>query len=105
MPAILGGRLVDTPDELEALSTQVTWRSGLGAITHILGPTDQNLTIGAATGKNIRLLGDGFVPPCLTTAQKTAISSPTTGLVVYDLTLNKLCVYTGAAWETVSSAS
>jgi len=44
----------------------------------------------------------GFLPPRMTTAQKTAIGTPDTGLVVYDTTLNKLCVYT-TAWETVTS--
>jgi hypothetical protein len=46
----------------------------------------------------------GFLPPRMTTTQKNAISTPATGLVVYDSTLNKLCVYTGASWETVTSA-
>jgi hypothetical protein len=46
----------------------------------------------------------GFLPPVVTTTQKNAISSPATGLVVYDKTLNKLCVYTGSAWETVTSS-
>jgi hypothetical protein len=45
----------------------------------------------------------GFLPPRMTTTQKTAISTPATGLVVYDTTLNKLSVYTGSAWETVTS--
>jgi hypothetical protein len=45
----------------------------------------------------------GFLPPRMTTTQKTAITSPATGLMVYDTTLNKLCVYTGAAWETITS--
>lgn len=45
----------------------------------------------------------GFLPPRVTTTEKGNISSPATGLVVYDTTLNKLCVYTGAAWETVTS--
>jgi len=46
----------------------------------------------------------GLLPPRLTTIQKNNIASPATGLVVYDTTLNKLCVYTGAAWEAVTSA-
>ena len=46
----------------------------------------------------------GFLPPRMTTTQKNAISTPATGLVVYDSTLNKLCVYTGASWETVTSS-
>lgn len=45
----------------------------------------------------------GFGPPAMTTTQKNAISSPREGLIVYDLTLHKLCVYTGSAWETVTS--
>lgn len=45
----------------------------------------------------------GFLPPRMTTAQKNAITSPATGLVIFDTTLNKLCVYTGSAWETVTS--
>ena len=44
----------------------------------------------------------GFLPPRMTTTQKNAIASPATGLMVYDTTLNKLCVYT-TAWETVTS--
>lgn len=38
----------------------------------------------------------------MTTTQKNAISSPTAGMIVYDTTLNKLCVYT-TAWETITS--
>jgi hypothetical protein len=45
----------------------------------------------------------GFLPPRLTTTQKNAIASPTAGLVVYDSTLNKLCVRTASAWETITS--
>ena len=43
-----------------------------------------------------------FMPPRMTTAQKTAIASPTAGMVVYDSTLAKLCIYT-TAWETITS--
>ena len=45
----------------------------------------------------------GFLPPRMTTTQKNAILTPATGLVVYDTTLNTLAVYTGAAWEAVTS--
>jgi hypothetical protein len=45
----------------------------------------------------------GFLPPRMTTAQKNAIAAPAAGLTVYDSTLGKLCVYTGAAWETITS--
>jgi hypothetical protein len=45
----------------------------------------------------------GFLPPRMTTTQKNAIASPSSGLVVYDTTLNKLCVRGAAAWETITS--
>jgi hypothetical protein len=44
----------------------------------------------------------GFLPPRMTTTEKNAIASPDAGLVLYDTTLNKLCVFT-TAWETVTS--
>jgi len=44
------------------------------------------------------------MPPRMTTTQKNAVASPTAGMVVYDSTLNKLAVYTGAAWEAITSA-
>jgi hypothetical protein len=46
----------------------------------------------------------GFLPPRMTTAQKLAIAGgvPAAGLIVYDTTLNKLCVFT-TAWETITS--
>ena len=45
----------------------------------------------------------GFLPPRMTTTQKNAIASPAAGLMVYDTTLNKLCVRTASAWETITS--
>jgi hypothetical protein len=41
----------------------------------------------------------GFLPPVMTTTQKNAIASPAAGLVVYDLTTNKLCCYNGSTWN------
>ena len=46
----------------------------------------------------------GFLPPVMTTEQKNAISTPAEGLIVYDVTLHKLCVRVAAAWETITSA-
>ena len=68
---------------------------------------DGNVLIGTSTNNasaivNISSTTKGFLPPRMTTTQKNAISSPAAGLVVYDTTLNKLCVYT-TAWETVTS--
>jgi len=40
----------------------------------------------------------GFLPPRGTNTQMNAISSPATGLVFYDTTNNKLCVYNATSW-------
>lgn len=49
-----------------------------------------------STTKGVRM-------PNMTTTQKNAISSPAAGLIVFDTTLAKLCVYSGAAWQTITS--
>jgi hypothetical protein len=41
----------------------------------------------------------GFLPPRMTTTQKNAISSPASGLIVYDTTTNKLACYNGTTWN------
>jgi hypothetical protein len=41
----------------------------------------------------------GFLPPRMTTTQKNAIATPAAGLVVYDITTNKLCCYNGTTWN------
>ena len=48
-----------------------------------------------STTKGVRM-------PNMTTVQKNAIATPAAGLMVYDTTLAKLCVYT-TAWETITS--
>ena len=70
--------------------------------------TSNSLIIGTTTDVASSILTvesttKGFLPPRMTTTEKNAIASPATGLVVYDTTLNKLSVYTGATWETVTS--
>jgi hypothetical protein len=69
---------------------------------------DQFVAIGTTSAPNASAALDvvsttkGFLPPRMTTAQKLAIATPATGLMIYDTNLNKLCVYT-TAWETITS--
>jgi hypothetical protein len=49
-----------------------------------------------STTKGVRM-------PNMTTTQKNAIPSPDAGLMVFDTTLAKLCVYSGTAWQTITS--
>jgi len=65
--------------------------------------------VGIGTTANASALLDvqsttkGVRMPNMTTTQKNAISGPAAGLMVFDTTLAKLCVYSGAAWQTVTS--
>jgi hypothetical protein len=66
------------------------------------------LTIGTASpSSSAKLQVDsttqGFLPPRMTTTQKNAIATPAAGLIVFDSTLGKLCVYGGSAWQTITS--
>jgi len=44
----------------------------------------------------------GFLPPKMTDAQVRAISTPANGLVVYNTTIDHLCVYQAGAWVKIS---
>jgi hypothetical protein len=47
----------------------------------------------------------GLLMPRLTTAQRTAISSPATGLEVYDTDLNQFYFYNGGAWAALANST
>ena len=52
---------------------------------------------------DVQSLSKGMRMPNMSTGQKNAISSPAAGLMVFDTTLAKLCVYSGSAWQTITS--
>ncbi len=75
-----------------------------------LVPITSNLVVGIGTiFPNANAILDitsttkAFMPPRMTSIQKSAIPSPTAGMMVYDTTLNKLSVYGASAWETITS--
>jgi hypothetical protein len=87
--------------------------SGTGRYNLYMGGTADNylagkLGIGTASPNASAILDvqsttKGVRMPNMTTTQKNAISSPAAGLMVFDTTLAKLCVHTGAAWQTITS--
>jgi len=81
---------------LEPIMISTTDTGGVGIMK-------SNSTIPLSAALEIESTTKGFLPPRMTTAQKNAIGTPATGLVLYDTTLNKLCVFTGVNWETVTS--
>jgi hypothetical protein len=73
-----------------------------------INPLGGNLGIGTTSPSASAILDaqsttKGVRMPNMTTTQKNAIASPAAGLMVFDTTLAKLCVYTGAAWQTITS--
>jgi hypothetical protein len=61
-------------------------------------------TANASAALDLQSTTQGLRLPNMTTTQKNAISTPAAGLLVFDTTLGKICVYTGSAWQTVTSA-
>jgi len=76
----------------------------------VLGNGSANVGIGNSTPAATAILDlasttQGLLAPRMTTTQRTAISSPATGLLVYDNTLNAFYFYNGTAWAAVTGSS
>jgi hypothetical protein len=66
----------------------------------IITPNEINTRF-SSVFNNLCYLNGGF--PKYTSVQKDALVSPIAGTVVYDSTLNKLAVFNGTVWETITS--
>ncbi|KYG65693.1 hypothetical protein AZI86_01050 [Bdellovibrio bacteriovorus] len=65
-----------------------------------------NVGIGTSTPTASALLdlsstAKGFLPPRMTDAQKNAITSPATGLLIYNTTSNSMNVFNGSTWGDI----
>lgn len=76
----------------QAMTLDNSGNLGIGTTS----PSASAILDAQSTTKGVRM-------PNMTTTQKNAISSPAAGLMVFDTTLSKLCVYSGSAWQTVTS--
>lgn len=81
-----------TPTQMVNSVLNATTSVGVGTSS----PNASAILDAQSTTKGVRF-------PNMTTTQKNAISSPAAGLVVFDTTLAKLCLYTGAGWQTITS--
>jgi hypothetical protein len=52
-----------------------------------------------------RSITKGFLPPRMSSAQRTGISNPAAGLIVFDTTNNGTYVYNGTIWENISGGA
>ncbi len=62
-------------------------------------------TINASAQVEIASIVKGFLQPRMTNAQAVAITSPATGLQLYDTTNNKNLLYNGTAWQNIATES
>jgi hypothetical protein len=93
-------RLVSSTGNLLIASTtdngtdklQVTGSAVIGTAT----------TVAASAQLQVTSTTKGFLPPRMTTTQRDAISSPATGLQVYNTTTNTNDFYNGSAWTSQS---
>lgn len=77
------------------LSIQVIAQTGIGTTTP-----------NASAKLDVFSTTKGFLPPRMTSSQRTDIPSPAAGLIVFDLTTNSIWYYDGSSWiNTVSVAS
>jgi len=105
---IAGGRGTGTGlpgDVILSTATTTTTGSTLQTVTDrwyvksSTGTLSNNSAPAATAVVDLQSTTKGFLPPRMTTTQRTAISAPAEGLTVYDLTLHKLFVYDGTAWQ------
>ena len=83
--------------DLNVFRGLVSGNLGVGGTVHIGG-----INATAATAKlQIDSTTQGFLPPRMTTTQRTAIAN-TAGLIVFDTTLAKLFVNSGSAWVQIA---
>ena len=81
----------NTASATERMRISSNGNVGIGATANASAILDAQ-----STTKGVRM-------PNMTTTQKNAITSPAAGLMVFDTTLAKLCVYSGSAWQTITS--
>ena len=106
---ITGGKESATDGNTGGYVALTTKRNGSSTFDVLRATSLANVLIGTATDVATSLLTlasttQGFLPPRMTTTQRDAISTPATGLIAYNTTTNKINVYTGSAWEAVTSA-
>ena len=70
-----------------------------------VGISTTSITPDASSILELRSTTLGFLPPRMTTTQRDAITSPATGLLIYNTTTNLLNYYTGSSWTVVSNGT
>jgi len=84
-------------------TTDAGYKLDVNGTARVQGKLSINTPTSASAVLEVTSTTQGFLPPRMTTTQKNAIATPAAGLMVFDTTLIKLCVYNGTAWEVITS--
>lgn len=74
-------------------ATKLIWDESAGALA-----VGTSSAAAASSVLELDSTAKGFLPPRMTTAQRDAISSPATGLMIFNSTNGQIELYTGSAW-------
>ena len=77
-------------------SANIGYRSGASHLSSVADSL-KGVQIDATT--KVKITGNSFLFPRLTTADRTALPTPEEGLAVYDLDLHKLYIWDGTTWQ------
>jgi len=77
-------------------SANIGYRSGASHLTSVADSL-KGVQIDATT--KVKITGNSFLFPRLTTSERTNLPTPEEGLAVYDLDLHKLYIWDGTTWQ------
>ena len=69
-----------------------------------VGTTSPHASARFQVDANLSTQARGFLPPRLTIAERNAITSPATGLIIFNTTTNALNIYFSGAWYQLSTS-
>lgn len=69
------------------------------SVTAQVGISTTSITPDASSILELRSNTAGFLPPWMTRSERDVISSPATGLIIYNTTTNRLNYYNGTEWQ------
>ncbi len=101
--------IVDATPSADICPIRLSFYTGATGVSEAMRIcSTKQISIGSASTPDASVLvkmnstTQGVLLPVMTTTEKNAISAPATGLVVFDSTLGKLCVFS-TTWQTISS--
>jgi len=74
-----------------------------GNTQNIAVTDDESYTANPSAMLDVKSISKGLLVPRLTSSQRTAISAPATGLLVFDTDFSQFYYFNGSTWENVSA--